>query len=102
MLERRLQVISDRLEGAPGRDDELLMGDGPHVRVLELRLDATARLDTRGLVQALMEDTPGIAVGSRGAPSTSIRRRCPTATRRSWPIGWRGYCVSSPASTRRG
>jgi len=62
MLERRLRVISDRLEGASGVALHVLSGDGPHVRVLQLTLDASARLDVRGLVEALRDGTPGIAV----------------------------------------
>jgi D-glucosaminate-6-phosphate ammonia-lyase len=61
-LERRLRVISDRLEGAPGVSTQLLMGDGPHVRVLELSLQPSARFDPRGLAQALQEESPAIAV----------------------------------------
>jgi len=61
-LERRLRVISDRLAGLPGVGTELLMGDGPHVRVLELMLGPEAKLDTQGLVQALMDGSPAIAV----------------------------------------
>jgi D-glucosaminate-6-phosphate ammonia-lyase len=63
MLERRLRVISDRLEGAPGVALRVLHGDGPHVRVLEVGLDPTAaRLSSSGLVDALREGNPAIAV----------------------------------------
>jgi L-seryl-tRNA(Ser) seleniumtransferase len=62
-LERRLQVISERLEGAPGVTMRVISEAGAHARSLEVALDSSAaRLDVRGLVQALTDGNPAIAV----------------------------------------
>jgi L-seryl-tRNA(Ser) seleniumtransferase len=60
--ERRLETISRRLEGAPGVTLSVLRMDGPAPRQLRIALSPEARHDTASLVQALMAETPAIAV----------------------------------------
>jgi L-seryl-tRNA(Ser) seleniumtransferase len=64
--ERRLEAMRSELDGAPGVSLEILSGDGPAPRTLRIALGPGARYDAQGLANALMSDTPAIAVGRAG------------------------------------
>jgi L-seryl-tRNA(Ser) seleniumtransferase len=72
-FDRRLQAMGDELRGAPGVDLSVVPGNGPRPRVLRLGIDPNrARHDVNGLVNALWNGTPAIAVDREGDKAVII------------------------------
>ncbi len=65
--DRRLAGIRSELEGAPGVQLSITRAEGPAPCVLRLEVDPSkARADVEGIVSALWEGSPRIAVGRDG------------------------------------
>jgi L-seryl-tRNA(Ser) seleniumtransferase len=65
--ERRLQAIASEIQGAPGTRLSVVNSDGPAPRVLRIDVDPqAARHDVPGLIDALWNGSPAIAVGRVG------------------------------------